>query len=69
LPATWRPAGGAIRVVPVDAPTGWRAYFCTDPAASVADSRTAVADRSSSETTCRDWKEVVDAGQQPVRFR
>ena len=29
--ATWRPAGGAIRVVLVDQPTGWRAYFCTDP--------------------------------------
>ena len=28
--ATWRPAGGAIRVVLVDEPTGWRAYFCTD---------------------------------------
>ncbi|WP_231749368.1 hypothetical protein [Tautonia plasticadhaerens] len=23
--ATWRPAGGAIRVVRVDEPTGWRA--------------------------------------------
>ncbi|MDQ3167092.1 MAG: transposase, partial [Chloroflexota bacterium] len=28
--ATWRPAGGVIRVVLVDEPTGWRAYFCTD---------------------------------------
>src|SRR3954451_14071866 len=35
--ATWRPAGGVIRVVLVDEPTGWRAYFCTDPSASVAD--------------------------------
>src|SRR3954453_3378640 len=26
--ATWRPSGGAIRVVLVDEPTGWRAYFC-----------------------------------------
>ena len=34
--ATWRPAGGAIRVVRVDEPTGWVAYFCTDPAATVA---------------------------------
>ena len=35
--ATWRPAGGVIRVVLVDEPTGWRAYFCTDTSASVAD--------------------------------
>src|SRR6185312_11836493 len=25
--ATWRPAGGLIRVVLVDEPEGWRAYF------------------------------------------
>ena len=31
FPATWHPAGGLIRVVLVDEPTGWRAYFCTDP--------------------------------------
>jgi hypothetical protein len=37
--ATWCPAGGAIRVVPVDEPTGWRAYFCAEPSASVADIR------------------------------
>jgi hypothetical protein len=41
--ATWRPAGGAIRVVLVDEPTGWRAYFCTDTTASVADILGAVA--------------------------
>ena len=29
--ATWRPAGGVIRVVLVDEPTGWRAFFGTDP--------------------------------------
>ena len=33
--ATWRPAGGAIRVVLVDEPTGWVAFFCTDVKASV----------------------------------
>src|SRR3954453_7241747 len=43
--ATWRPARGAIRVVLVDEPTGWRAYFCTDASASVADILTTVADR------------------------
>lgn len=66
--ATWRPAGGAIRVVLVDEPTGWVAFFCTDPAATVADILTAVADRFSLETTFRDCKEVVGAGQQRVRF-
>jgi hypothetical protein len=66
--ATWRPAGGVIRVVLVDEPTGWRAYFCTDPSASVADILTAVADRFSLEITFRDCKEVVGAGQQQVRF-
>jgi hypothetical protein len=33
--------GGVIRVVRVDEPTGWRAFFCTDPDASVADILTA----------------------------
>jgi DDE superfamily endonuclease len=66
--ATWRPAGGVIRVVLVDEPSGWRAYFCTDPAASVADILGAVADRFSLETAFRDCKEVVGAGQQQVRF-
>jgi hypothetical protein len=66
--ATWRPAGGVIRVVLVDEPTGWRAYFCTDPSASVADILTAVADRFSLEITFGDRKEVVGAGQQQVRF-
>jgi len=31
--ATWRPAGGVNRVVLVDEPTGWMAYFCTDASA------------------------------------
>jgi hypothetical protein len=53
---TWRPAGGAIRVVLVDEPSGWRAYFCTDVSASVAEILTAVADRFSLEITYRDCK-------------
>src|SRR3954454_24304559 len=56
--ATWKPAGGVIRVVLVDEPEGWRAYFCTDPAATVADVLTAVADRFSLEITFRDCKQV-----------
>ena len=66
--ATWRPAGGAIRVVLVDEPTGWAAFFCTDPAATVADILAAVANRFSLETCFRDLKEIVGAGQQQVRF-
>ena len=66
--ATWRPAGGVIRVVLVDEPTGWVAYFCTDPAATAADVLAAVADRFSLEGAFKDCKEVVGAGQQQVRF-
>jgi hypothetical protein len=66
--ATWKPAGGVIRVVLVDEPAGWRAFFCTDPSATAADILTAVADRFTLETTFRDCKEVVGAGQQQVRF-
>jgi hypothetical protein len=66
--ATWRPAGGAIRVVLVDEPNGWRAYFCTDTSASVADILTTIADRFSLEISFRECKQVVGAGQQQVRF-
>lgn len=66
--ATWRPAGGVIRVVLVSEPKGWVAFFCTDPTASVADILGLVADRFSLETCFRDVKEVVGAGQQQVRF-
>ena len=66
--ATWRPVGGAIRVVLVDEPAGWRAYFCTDTSASVADILEMVADRFSLEITFRECKQVVGAGQQQVRF-
>jgi DDE superfamily endonuclease len=66
--ATWKPAGGLIRVVLVAEPTGWVAFFCTDVTASVAEILTAVADRFALETAFRDGKEVVGAGQQHVRF-
>jgi hypothetical protein len=66
--ATWRPAGGQIRVVLVEEPTGWRAFFCTDASASVAEILGAIADRFSLEITFRDCKQVVGAGQQQVRF-
>lgn len=53
--ATWRPAGGAIRVVLVDEPSGWVAFFCTDPSAAVADILGRVADRFSLEKTQADY--------------
>ena len=54
--ATWRPAGGAIRVVLVDEPTGWVAFFCTDTTATVADVLTAIAGRFSLEVaTGESW--------------
>jgi hypothetical protein len=65
--ATWRPVGGVIRVVLVDEPKGWIAFFCTDTSASAAEILGLVADRFSLETTFRDVKEVVGAGQQQVR--
>jgi hypothetical protein len=65
--ATWRPAGGAIRVVLVNEPNGWVAFFCTDTAVSVADILGSVAARFSLETTFRDCKDIVGAGQQQVR--
>ena len=65
--ATWRPAGGAIRVVLVDEPKGWVAFFCTDPSATAADVLESVANRFSLETCFRDLKDVVGAGSQQVR--
>ena len=43
--ATWRPAGGAIRVALVDQPKGWVASFGTHPEATAADVPATVADR------------------------
>jgi hypothetical protein len=65
--ATWRPAGGVIRVALVDEPTGWRAYFCTDTSASAADILGMVADRFSLEITFRECKQVVGAGRTSSR--
>ena len=65
--ATWRPAGGVIRVVLVEQDGSWAAFFCTDPEASVADVLTAVSDRASIEQAFHDLKEVWGAGQQQLR--
>jgi hypothetical protein len=65
--ATWRPAGGVIRVVLVRERDRWLAFFCTDPQATVADILGAVADRGSLEQAFHDLKEVWGAGQQQLR--
>ena len=54
-------------MVLVDEPKGWVAFFCTDPAAGVADILGAVANRFALETTFRDVKDTVGAGRQQVR--
>jgi hypothetical protein len=65
--ATWRPAGGRIRVVLVREVDGWLALFCTDPAVGAAAILEAVADRAAIEQAFKDLKEVWGAGQQQVR--
>jgi DDE superfamily endonuclease len=66
--ATYRPAGGLIRVVLVREDDGWVAFFCTDPQATVAQILEAVADRAAIEQDFHDVKEVHGAGQQQVRY-
>jgi hypothetical protein len=65
--ATWRPAGGVIRVVLVKEEDGWLAFFCTDPEATVVEVLEAMADRGAVEQTFKDVKEVWGAGQQQLR--
>ena len=65
--ATYKPAGGLIRVVLVREDDGWIAFFCTDPQATVAQILEAVADRAVIEQDFHDVKEVHGAGQQQVR--
>lgn len=65
--ATWRPAGGRIRVVIVREKEGWLAYFCTDPSMTAEAILAAMADRGAIEQLFHDIKEVWGAGQQQVR--
>jgi hypothetical protein len=65
--ATYRPAGGLIRVVLVCEKNGWVAFFCTDPMATAAAVLGVVADRAAVEQDYHDIKEVHGAGQQQVR--
>ncbi len=65
--ATWRPAGGLIRVVLVEEDDGWLPYFCTEAEASVEEILEAAADRGAHEQAFKDLKEVWGAGEQQVR--
>ncbi len=60
--------GGPIRVALVSEPTGWVAFFGTEASATVADILETASDRFALETTFRDRKEIVGAGQPQVRF-
>jgi DDE superfamily endonuclease len=65
--ATYRPAGGMIRVVLVKEQDDWIPYFSTNPNATVVDILEAAADRGAVEQMHRDVKEVWGAGEQQVR--
>jgi hypothetical protein len=66
--ATYKPAGGLIRVVLVQEDDGkWLAYFCTHTDATVAEILEAVADRSAIEQVFHDVKEVHGVGQAQTR--
>jgi hypothetical protein len=65
--ATWRPAGGRIRVVIVQEDHGWLALFSTDPALTAEEILAAAADRFSIEQDFHDLKEVEGLGQQQLR--
>jgi DDE superfamily endonuclease len=65
--ATWRPAGGVIRVVLVREEHGWLALFSTGPALTAEETLEMAADRFSIEQDFRDLKEVEGLGQQQVR--
>jgi hypothetical protein len=65
--ATWRPAGGLIRVVIVREDDGWLPYFSINPEATPVEVLEGMADRGAEEQTFKDVKEVGGAGQQQVR--
>jgi hypothetical protein len=67
FPATYRPAGGLIRVLIVREDHGCEFFFCTDPAATPGQIIETFADRAAIEQDFHDVKEVWGAGQQQVR--
>jgi hypothetical protein len=65
--ATYRPAGGAIRVAIILEDHEWVPLFCTDPNATAVETIEAFADRATIEQDFHDVKEVWATGQQQVR--
>jgi hypothetical protein len=65
--ATWRPAGGRVRVALVREDAGWLAFFSTDVGMSAAEILESAAARTGIEQVFKDLKEVTGAGQQQVR--
>ena len=66
--ATWRPAGGVIRVVIIKEEDGsWRAFFSTDIGADAGSIAQTVIDRWGIEQANHDLKEVEGIGQVQVR--
>ena len=66
--ATWRPAGGVIRVVILRADDDtWRAFLCTDRDASVESIVQSVHDRWTIEANNRDLKQVERVGEVQLR--
>jgi len=65
--ATYRPAGGVIRVVIVQEDHGCQFFFSTEPAATPREIIETFADRATIEQDFHDVKEVWGAGQQQVR--
>lgn len=66
--ATWRPAGGVVRVVILKEDDGsWRAFLCTDAEASVEAIVQAIQDRWAIEQNYHDLKEVERIGQVQLR--
>lgn len=65
--ATYKPAGGLIRVVLVRETDAWAAFFCTDVQATETAILEAVADRAVVEQDFKDLKEVHGVGQPQLR--
>jgi hypothetical protein len=65
--ATWRPAGGVIRVVLVKEEDGWLPLFSPNPEVTAVEILEAMADRNTEEQDFKDVKEVYGANEQQVR--
>jgi hypothetical protein len=65
--ATYKPAGGLIRVVLVKEEDDWLPFFAVGAEVSAEEILEAMADRGAHEQTNKDVKEVWGAGQQQVR--